>query len=150
MKIEKTLLAAAFVMTCFMSSVFARSKSPYSIRGDISNEPSSAVEKIKFEGVFSNKSSKEVDSFTIVFFVLDQDGNSPLRGRNNVVLKISEVVLPDSSFSFSRNLDDYLYMSDESSFYEDEVEYECEYLYVSRIEYADGSEWSDPFGFEYF
>ena len=81
----------------------------------------------------------------------DNTLNVALKYRNeypeNIIVLHNE---ENKGASFSRNLDDYLYMSDESSFYEDEVEYECEYLYVSRIEYADGSEWSDPFGFEYF
>ncbi len=146
----KNLIAVFTTMMCFAISVFARDKTPYSIRGDISNTLSSSASKIEFEGVFTNKSSKAVESFTIVFFVLDEDGNSPLRGRNNVVIKIEETVSPDSDFAFSRGLDDYLYISDDFLLNEDEVGYECEYLYVSRIEYGDGSEWSDPFGFEYF
>lgn len=146
----KSISVAMFLVLFLGALAYTQNKVPYSIRGDISNTLSSATQKTFFEGVFTNKASKQVESFTIVFFVFDQDGNSPLRGRNNVVIKIEETVPVGSSFSFSRGLDDFFYAPDDSEFLEDEVEYECEYLYVSRILYSDDTEWSDPFGFEYF
>ena len=41
----------------------------------------------------------------------------------------------------NKNLDKYFYAAAQGK-------YETEYLYVSRIVYSDGSEWSDPFGLE--
>lgn len=150
MKAKQIASASIFLFFIFVASMNAQGKVPYSIRGDISNNFAASLQKIEFEGLFTNESQKEIESFTIVFFVLDQDGNSPLRGRNNIVIKISETVPPSSTFTFSQKLDDFFYTTEDSSFLEDDEEYECEYLYVSRIEYSDGSEWSDPFGSEYF
>lgn len=144
----KRIIVLALLLFFVAFFLHAQNKVPYSIRGDISNTLSSSMKR--FEGMFTNKSEKEVESFTIVFFVFDQDGNSPLRGRNNVVIRIDESVPADSILSFSQALDDFFYTTDDSNTFEDEIEYECEYLYVSRISYSDGSEWTDPFGFEYF
>ena len=156
MERNRKLICVTVCMLIFLiSNAYARNTTPYSIRGEISNASTQANQKYEFKGVFSNDSSKEVSSFTIVFFVFDQDGNSPLRGRNNVVIKIEEKVPAYENFDFVKNLDEYFYNT--SDFYEednsvsdDELEYECEYLYVSLITYSDGTEWSDPFGFEAF
>ena len=148
MKIKRFLAFAILAVLFLCMSAHAQNKVPYSIRGDILNALSASVQT--FEGVFTNKSEKEVDSFTIVFFVFDQDGNCPLKGRNNVVIRIDETVPVNSAFSFSQPLEDFFYNTDDSTAFEDELEYECEYLYVSRISYSDGSEWTDSFGFEYF
>lgn len=141
MKKRKILWVALLMIFAF--SAHAQNKKPYLVRGQITATATSYF----FEGVFSNKSSKEVENFTIVFFVLDQDGNSPLKRRNNVVLRIQESVPPAADFYFTKGLNEYF---NESEDYSDEVEYECEYLYVSRIEYSDETEWSDPFGFDAF
>ncbi len=154
MERNKRIICLTLCLLAFeFLKVYARNKTPYSIRGEISNTSRLANQKYEFRGVFSNESSKDVSSFTIVFFVFDQDGNCPLRGRNNVVMKIQEEVPAGTNYTFVKNLDEYFYST--SDFYREDNqtlddEFECEYLYVSLITYSDGTEWADPFGFEAF
>ena len=125
------------------SRIYAGQRLPYSITGSLVNENSDAYENYGFSGVFKNHSEKAIESFTVVFFVFDDDGNCPLVGRNNVVVKIEKEILPQEKYEFVLNMDSFL---PEAS----ELDCEADYVYVSRIEYSDKTEWSDPFGMEIF
>ena len=134
----------------FLSAKGSETVIPYTITGELSFEYSQVYEVCGINGNFYNNSAQPVSSFTIVFYVFDSDGSSPVKGRNNIVIKIQEEVEAFSDYDFSLALDKYLAVSQE---YEQDLDnplYEIEYLYVSRIEYEDGSEWSDPFGLKYF
>ena len=120
---------------------------PYSVNGEISFDNSDVFESCCFDGCFYNDSSLDISSFTIVFFVLDSEGNSPVKGRNNIVLKIQEEIKAFSEYEFSISLKRYLVIPEDG---EQVAQYEIEYLYASCIEYTDGSMWSDPFGIKYF
>jgi len=122
-------------MSILTGRIYAREKLPYSITGQIEDKV--------FAGSFENKSSKKVNSFTLVFYVFDEDGNCPLIGKNNVVAKIEEELLEKESKDFILQLEEILPA-------ERELDYEAEYIYVSLISYSDGSEWTDPFGMEVF
>lgn len=131
------------LMQVLGSKIYAGQRVPYSITGRITAENSDAYENYGFAGTFKNFSEKEVESFTLVFFVFDDDGNCPLVGKNNIVCRIDQKILAQEKYDFVMNMDSFL---PEVS----ELEYEADYIYVSRIEYSDKSEWTDPFGMEMF
>ncbi len=139
------------VLHFFGGSVYARSSVPYQIKGGL--KPNSAAESsgCDFEGLFCNLSDKAVASFTIVFYVFDKDGNCPLKNRNNAVIKIEHEIPEKKEYEFVVSMKNLLNpLVDTDTMQTDEIEYETEYLYVSVINYCDGSEWTDPFGFEVF
>jgi len=136
----------AFVVLCagtafLLSGCVSAKKVPYEVFGDMEIDSANALEKIFVEFCFENHSEKAVRSFTIVLFAFDQDGSSPFYGRNNVVVKIEEFVPAGKSFFGKIPLDDFVYNVPEEPF-------ELEYIYVSLIEYEDGSCWSDAFGMD--
>lgn len=126
-----------------MGFLCAREKLPYAISGMVNENEEGLSEQKTMELSFDNLSKKEISSFTTVMFVLDQEGNSVLKNKNSLVLKFEERVLPGENLTVSVLLDSYVYDT------EDEY-YEIEYLYVSIIEYCDGSYWYDPFGLKRF
>ncbi len=126
-----------------MGFLCAREKLPYAISGMVNENEEGLSEQKKMELSFDNLSKKEISSFTTVMFVFDQEGNSVLKNKNSLVLKFEERVLPGENLTVSVLLDSYVYDT------EDEY-YEIEYLYVSIIEYCDGSYWYDPFGLKRF
>ena len=131
------------VFQMLASKIYAVQRIPYSISGSLVDEESEVYENYGFSGTFNNCSEKAVVSFTVVFFVFDDDGNCPLKGRNNVVVKIEQDIPPQNKYEFIVSMDSLLP--------EDwELECEADYIYVSRIEYSDSTEWSDPFGMEMF
>jgi len=126
-----------------MGFLCAREKLPYAISGMVNENEEGLSEQKTMELSFDNLSKKEISSFTTVMFVFDQEGNSVLKNKNSLVLKFEERVLPGENLTVSVLLDSYVYdMEDEY--------YEIEYLYVSIIEYCDGSYWYDPFGLKRF
>ena len=126
-----------------MGFLCAREKLPYAISGMVNENEEGFSEQKTMELSFDNLSKKEISSFTTVMFVFDQEGNSVLKNKNSLVLKFEERVLPGENLTVSVLLDSYVYDT------EDEY-YEIEYLYVSIIEYCDGSYWYDPFGLKRF
>ena len=126
-----------------MGFLSAREKLPYAISGMVNESEEGLSEQKTMELSFDNLSKKEISSFTTVMFVFDQEGNSVLKNKNSLVLKFEERVLPGENLTVSVLLDSYVYDT------EDEY-YEIEYLYVSIIEYCDGSYWYDPFGLKRF
>lgn len=118
---------------------FASDKIPYFISGEMVVDSSSKYETVGFDFNFINKSEKNIKSFTVVFYIFDEDGNPPALGRNNIVITINSEVLSKESYES--------YVSLDSFFYEiPEEPYEVDYLYVSKIVYEDDSVWTDPFG----
>lgn len=111
---------------------------PYKISGelDYSNV------QMNFNYSFFNNCNKDVKSFTIVFYLFDEDGNPPELIRNNMVLCEKKFVESYTTFSTRIPLNKYFEsMSDN--------EYTIDYLYVSKIEFTDGTVWTDPFGMKY-
>lgn len=128
---------------------FSLSAAPYFIHGEILTAQNEDITNVRFSASFNNMAQKEVSSFTVVFFVMDEDGGSPLAGRNNVVLKIDELVACGSSLEFERGMEKYFSSSAIEGATENS-EFEVEYLYVSKIDYSDGTQWTDPLGLEVF
>lgn len=91
---------------------------------------------------FFNNNDKNIRSFTIVFYLFDEDGNPPVSTRSNIVLNQNMFVEGYANISKRIRLD-YLFET------LPDQEYTLDYMYVSKIEFADGTEWSDPFGMKY-
>ena len=131
------------VICAFVSFLFAKEKLPYAIYGLVSENEENGSDQKTLELSFYNLSNKEVSDFTAVMFVFDQEGNSVLKNKNSLVLKFEESVLPGENLTVLVPMDSYVYDAEEEYF-------EIEYLYVSIIEYSDGTFWYDPFGLKRF
>lgn len=121
-------------------NVFAKENVPYVINGQFTKENN--ISEYDLAGVdifFFNKDKKTVKSFTVVFFLFDEDGEPINTTKNNLVYNVEQYVEFNDSVEFCLSLDEFLYFVPEESCFID-------YLYVSNIVYEDGTVWSDPFG----
>ncbi|MCQ2588180.1 MAG: hypothetical protein MJ174_08695 [Treponema sp.] len=133
------LICLLFLITSCSS--FASAGAPYQIKGEMVLEDSIDYENAGFEFSLFNRSDKEIKSFTVVFFLFDNDGNPPIAGKNNIVLEINETIEALENCELCVSLDKYLTFIPEEP-------YSVDFLYVSKIVYSDNSVWSDPFGLE--
>ena len=125
-------------------SCFAENNIPYIVDATVEMKESSPEYEIcGLDLYFLNKSESDVESFTISFFLFDKDGNPISTGKSNIVLTIEKQIEKEKPFTTCISLDKYF------NVVPDEI-YGIDYLYVSRIEYSDGSVWSDPFGMKRF
>lgn len=124
-------------------NLFAGNFAPYIIDGEMVLDSSSKYEIAGLNFHFFNKSEKQIKNFTVVFYMYDEDGNPPGTGRNNVVVNITASIKGNENLNGCISLDEYLYEIPE-------VPYSIDYLYVSKITYADDSVWSDPLGLSVF
>lgn len=141
---NKILKYSSFLLLLFTfcgCSVFANNLAPYQISGKMVIDSSGNYESAGLEFRFFNKSEKNVKDFTIVFFLFDDDGNPPLSGKNNIVIKINEFVDRMDYLESTVSIDKYLTLIPNEP-------YSVDFLYVSQINYEDGSQWNDPFGLE--
>ena len=125
----------------FVVANLLNAKAPYSIVGEM--EINQKTEEAFLEYTFCNDSKKVVKDFTIVFYVFDSDGDVPLKNKNNIVVRIKTEVGAKEELSDKIMLNEYLSYIPEEPFFVD-------YLYVSSINYIEGTLWNDPFGFEVF
>lgn len=125
----------------FVVTNLLNAKAPYSIVGEM--EINQKTEEAFLEYTFCNDSKKVVKDFTIVFYVFDSDGDVPLKNKNNIVVRIQTEVGVKEELSDKIKLNEYLSYIPEEPFFID-------YLYVSSINYIEGTLWNDPFGFEVF
>lgn len=125
----------------FVVTNLLNAKAPYSIVGEM--EINQKTEEAFLEYTFCNDSKKVVKDFTIVFYVFDSDGDVPLKNKNNIVVRIQMEVGEKEELSDKIKLNEYLSYIPEEPFFVD-------YLYVSSINYIEGTLWNDPFGFEVF
>lgn len=111
---------------------------PYRISGELDYSDL----QLNFKYWFFNNNNKNIRCFTIVFYLFDEDGNPPEMIRNNVVLNENQFVEGYSNVSKRIPLNRFFEMLPDE-------EYTMDYLYVSKIEFTDGTVWSDPFGMKY-
>jgi hypothetical protein len=141
-KIVIKLAALIFLSSCssnFGINAFEKKSIPYALNAKMVTEASNIYEMAGIDFSFYNRDSKPVKSFTMVFFMYDEDGNPPGIGNNGVKLEIDVDVAAGECEEDIICIDRFMYEIPDSP-------YQLDYLYVSRIVYADGSEWSDPFG----
>lgn len=120
-------------------NAFEKQRVPYALTAKMVTESSNVYEVAGIDFSFLNRSGKAVKSFTMVFFMYDEDGNPPGIGNNGVKLEIQVDVAAGECEEDLISMDRFLYEIPDSP-------YQLDYLYVSRILYEDGSEWSDPYG----
>lgn len=122
-----------------VSCSFSYDNPPYLIKGEMVLDKENYDSFSTFAFEFLNKSDKSIKSFTLVFYLFDEDGNPPVSGRPNIVNTIKHSVGPGDRLESSFSLDRYINLVPENPWLVD-------YLYVSLIEYDDGTVWKDPFG----
>lgn len=135
--IKKGFLCFLILFYLVSCSSFSQNKVPYEIKGYIEN--TDGKEPVLL-GEFINRENKRVSTFTVVFIVYDQNGELNIPGKSNLVIKLSNSVGGEERNSFSVPLKSLI-----KSYNTNDLN--IDYLYVSRIEYSDGSVWTDPFGF---
>ena len=138
------ILCCFIVLAFFGCSAFSLERSPYTINADFVMEEESSVYKIcGVELSFSNLATETVKEFEVVFFLFDSDGEPAYECPNRLAFSIEREIGSDEDFSVCLSLDSYMTFVPQSLL-------EFDYLYVSRITYADGSIWVDPYGFSAF
>ena len=144
-RLERFIVKAKLILNSFLCffvvTNLLNAKAPYSIVGEM--EINQKTEEAFLEYTFCNDSKKVVKDFTIVFYVFDSDGDVPLKNKNNIVVRIQTEVGAKEELSDKIKLNEYLSYVPEEPFFVD-------YLYVSSINYIEGTLWNDPFGFEVF
>lgn len=144
-RLERFIVKAKLILNSFLCffvvANLLNAKAPYSIVGEM--EINQKTEEAFLEYTFCNDSKKVVKDFTIVFYVFDSDGDVPLKNKNNIVVRIQTEVGAKEELSDKIKLNEYLSYIPEEPFFVD-------YLYVSSINYIEGTLWNDPFGFEVF
>lgn len=129
-----------FFVSCNLN---AKEKNPYIAYGEMMIEESGDYEVAGLSLYLLNKSDKAIESFTLVFYVFDENGNIPAGMRNNLVFDVVYGVEANESVETILCMDKYMNTIPEEP-------YQIDYLYLSKINYADGTSWSDPFGFNSF
>lgn len=133
------LLINVFFVFFTSCNLFANEKIPYGIEGNILTEDSEIYEYMGLELKVQNKSDVKIKEITIVFFLFDEDGEPTSNIKNNIVLNIGCDIPANGTLEDCISLDKYVYV------FEDML-YSIDYLYISKIFYADGTTWNDPFG----
>ena len=136
------ILALILLSSCSSNlgiNAFEKKSVPYALSAKMVTDASSVYEVAGIDFSFLNRGAKAVKSFTMVFFMYDEDGNPPGIGNNGVKLEVVVDVAAGECEEDLISLDRFLYEIPDSP-------YQLDYLYVSRILYEDGSEWSDPYG----
>ncbi len=133
-----------FLLTLCSCSLFAKESCPYLVNGSVRLvSETGEFEAAGFDLFLVNKSVKTINNFTLVFFLFDEDGEAISNGRCNFVISVSKIVEAGKSLETCISLDPYLSEIPECP-------YEVDYLYISRVEYEDGSVWEDPLGLNAF
>lgn len=143
MRCDRKIKMNRFVLFLFFvlsgCSLNARNRSPYIVHAEMVMDESENYQVAGLDLYLLNQTEKDISGFTLVFYVYDSDGNPPMNMRNNIVITVEAEIAAKESLSTCVSLDKYL-----SSIPEEP--YQLDFVYVSKIKYADGTEWDDPFG----
>ena len=130
-------LFTLFMISC---NCYPEDYAPYVMSGEFVMEDGASDYSIcGIDFYLLNKSDKEIKSFNLVFFLFDQDGEPAYECRSKISVDVEKTVASEASCSFCLSLDKYMNSIPEEKLLVD-------YLYLSEIEYADGSSWEDPYG----
>ncbi len=140
-KIYRILLFMMFLILFGTGcKTYSLEKIPYVMTGDFVMEESSADYSICGVDFFLlNKSEKEIKNLTIVFFLFDKDGEPAFECRSKISAQIERDISAGEDCSFCMSLDNFMNSIPSEYLIVD-------YLYLSKIEYQDGSVWEDPYG----
>ena len=141
---KKTYRILLFMMFLILfgtgCKTYSLEKIPYVMTGDFVMEESSADYSICGVDFFLlNKSEKEIKNLTIVFFLFDKDGEPAFECRSKISAQIEKNISAGEDCSFCMSLDNFMNSIPSEYLIVD-------YLYLSKIEYQDGSVWEDPYG----
>ena len=134
--------ALMLVSLCFFTNckTYSLDSIPYVITGDFVMEDNSSDYSICGVDFFIlNKTEKEIKNINVVLFLFDQDGEPAYECCNKVSAKIEKSISSGESCTFCMSLDKFMNAIPSDPLIVD-------YLYLSRIEYQDGSLWEDPYG----
>ena len=128
---------AAMYIICFVFPFYAHT--PYRIQGEVSVGADAELYEYGYIALtFYNASKRTVRKFFAVVVLSGSDGESPFTEGNCVTFEYDENIAPHAVVNAEFSLDDYISeMPDEA--------YCIDFLYVSKIEYDDGSVWEDPY-----
>ena len=134
-------LFLVFIPLCFLNcKTYSFESVPYVMTGDFVMEDNSSDYKICGLDLFMlNKSEKEIAKMNIVFFLFDQDGEPAFECQNKISVEVDKCVSSGDTCTFCISLDRFMNAVPEEKLLVD-------YLYLSKIEYEDGSLWEDPYG----
>lgn len=96
----------------------------------------------QFAGVYftlCNESEKTIESCTVSFLVYDEEGENPFTSSNCVIERVEIEEEPYEVRMVIVNLDGYLTVIPDDA-------YKIDSIYLQKIQYTDGSSWTDPFG----
>lgn len=138
------LLRTALLMTVISFFINCKTYSldsvPYVITGDfVMEENSSDYSICGIDFFLMNKTEKEIRSFNVVLYLFDQDGEPAYECSSKISADIEKSISSGDSASFCMSLDKFMNSIPADSLIVD-------YLYLSKIEYQDGSVWEDPYG----
>ena len=117
---------------------------PYVITGEfVMDESASDYSLCGVDFFIMNKTEKEIRSFNVVLFLFDQDGEPAYECSSKISADIEKSISSGESTSFCMSLDKFMNTIPSDPLIVD-------YLYLSKIEYQDGSVWEDPYGMAAF
>ena len=129
-----------FFISCKSDSFGLYDSVPYVLSGDFVMEENSTDYSIcGVDFSLLNKSEKEIKRVSIVFYLFDQDGEPAYECQNKVSVQIDKSISSGEVSCFCMSLDRFMNSIPENNLTVD-------YLFLSRIEYEDGSHWEDPYG----
>ncbi len=139
---SKALLLFFPIFASTMSACLHTDGIPYAI-----TEPECKIGKVQgvyeFAGVhfmFYNNSNKTVQNLKFICAVFDSSGEeSPFVGSNIISATHKEPVLASDAREITLSLDQYIHQLPLEP-------YIIDFFYVTKIEYDDGSVWTDPYG----
>lgn len=139
MKISRFLMI--FILSFFAGcKTWSFDSVPYVISGDfVMEENSSDYSICGIDISLLNKSEKEIKNVSIVFFLFDHDGEPAYECRSKIAVEVEKSIAAREFSSFCISLDKFMNAIPQDTLLID-------YLYVSKIEYEDGSKWEDPYG----
>ena len=137
-----------FVRFVFLASFFviiscknyAQDYSPYVADCDfVMDEGAEEYSICGIKCLVMNKSDKNIKSLNLVFYLFDKDGEPATECQSKLEFNIEKDIPAGQSVSFCISLDKYINTIPSENLFVD-------YVYLSKIEYEDGSTWDDPLG----
>ena len=129
-------------LTCLLisCSCYSLDSVPYVMTGEFVMEEGAADYSICGVDLYLfNKSDKDIKRIYLVFFLFDKDGEPAMECSNKIYAVIEKEVFAGETENFCMSLDSFM-----NSVPEDYLI--IDYLYLSKIEYEDGTVWEDPYG----
>lgn len=131
------IFVSFFILSC---SVFSQESVPYVINGNFVMEDGASDYSIcGVDFYLLNKSSKEIKKINVVFYLFDKDGEPAYECRSKISGEIEKRIEAGGESNFCMCLDSFMNLVPSEPLLVD-------YLYLSKIEYEDGSQWEDPYG----